>query len=152
MSHGGRSASNCRLEGCFAETPGSAGLVAGCQGSPMHPIRSCTSAPALSTTSRSPERLRRSRSATRSRNMGSMDFGIWPHPTSSWANTRASRISWGVTPKNRPRLIRERFVGTLTGREGQRLLEAKVRLFAHSGTAEYGMPIYRVVMGAPRET
>jgi hypothetical protein len=34
---------------------------------------------------------------------------------------------------------------------GLRLLFAAVRLFAHSCTSEHGMPIYRVVMGAPRE-
>jgi hypothetical protein len=35
---------------------------------------------------------------------------------------------------------------------GLRLVIAAVRLLAHSGTGEHGMPIYRVVMGAPRET
>jgi len=30
-----------------------------------------------------------------------------------------------------------------------KLIIGSVRLFAHSGTAEHGMPIYRVVVGAP---
>jgi hypothetical protein len=41
-------------------------------------------------------------------------------------------------------------LSTMTGRLGLRLLQARVRLFASSGTAEHGMPIYYVVMGAPR--
>jgi hypothetical protein len=39
---------------------------------------------------------------------------------------------------------------TMTGRSGLRLLQAKVRLFASSGTPEHGMPVYYVIMGAPR--
>jgi hypothetical protein len=31
-----------------------------------------------------------------------------------------------------------------------KLIVGSVRLFAHSGTAKHGMPIYRVVVGAPR--
>ncbi len=38
----------------------------------------------------------------------------------------------------------------MTGGLGLRLLQAKVRLLASSGTAEHGMPIYYVIMGAPR--
>jgi len=40
-------------------------------------------------------------------------------------------------------------IATVTGREGLRFMLASVRLFAHSGTQEHGMPIYRVVVGAP---
>lgn len=32
---------------------------------------------------------------------------------------------------------------------GMKLIVGSVRLFAHSGTSEHGMPIYRVVVGAP---
>lgn len=39
---------------------------------------------------------------------------------------------------------------TATSPGGLRLMIAAVRLLAHSGTSEHGMPIYRVVMGAPR--
>jgi hypothetical protein len=39
---------------------------------------------------------------------------------------------------------------TATSRDGMRLLVAAIRLFAHSGSPEHGMPIYRVVVGAPR--
>jgi hypothetical protein len=42
-------------------------------------------------------------------------------------------------------------IATVTGREGLRFLLVSVRLFAHSGTREHGMPIYRVVVGAPRK-
>jgi hypothetical protein len=41
-------------------------------------------------------------------------------------------------------------IATANGREGLRFLVASVRLFAHSGTREHGMPIYHVVVGAPR--
>jgi hypothetical protein len=41
-------------------------------------------------------------------------------------------------------------IATANGREGMRFLVASVRLFAHSGTGEHGMPIYHVVAGAPR--
>jgi hypothetical protein len=41
-------------------------------------------------------------------------------------------------------------LSTMTGRLGLRLLQARVRLFASSGTTEHGMPIYYVMMGAPR--
>lgn len=41
-------------------------------------------------------------------------------------------------------------IATANGREGLRFLVAAVRLFAHSGTREHGMPIYHVVAGAPR--
>jgi hypothetical protein len=40
-------------------------------------------------------------------------------------------------------------IATANGREGLRFLVASVRLFAHSGTREHGMPIYHVVVGAP---
>ena len=40
-------------------------------------------------------------------------------------------------------------IATTTERGGLRLLVALVRLFADSGTAEHGMPVYRVVVGAP---
>jgi hypothetical protein len=54
-------------------------------------------------------------------------------------------------PPPHPRKVRHLVeLATMTGREGLRLCEAKVRLFADSGTPEHGMPIYRVVMGAPR--
>ena len=33
---------------------------------------------------------------------------------------------------------------------GMALIVGSVRLFAHSGTADHGMPLYRVVVGAPR--
>lgn len=38
----------------------------------------------------------------------------------------------------------------VSGIGGLKLLVAVVRLFAHSGTAAHGTPIYRVVVGAPR--
>jgi HNH endonuclease len=59
----------------------------------------------------------------------------------------------GRPPPRDPRDVRH-VVGftTATGRDGMRFLCAAVRLFAHSGSSETGMPIYRVVMGAPRET
>jgi HNH endonuclease len=49
-------------------------------------------------------------------------------------------------PRNMRHVIE---IATATERGGLRLLVALVRLFAHSGTAEHGMPVYRVVVGAP---
>jgi hypothetical protein len=40
-------------------------------------------------------------------------------------------------------------IATANGREGLRFLVASIRLFAHRGTREHGMPIYHVVSGAP---
>jgi hypothetical protein len=40
-------------------------------------------------------------------------------------------------------------IATANGREGLRFLVGSVRLFAHTGTREHGMPIYHVVSGAP---
>jgi hypothetical protein len=57
----------------------------------------------------------------------------------------------GEPPPPHPRKVRHLVeLATITGNGGLRLLEAKVRLFADSGTADHGMPIYRVIMGAPR--
>jgi hypothetical protein len=57
----------------------------------------------------------------------------------------------GEPPPPHPRHVRHAVeLATATGRGGIRILVASVRLFANSGTAEHGMPIYRVVMGAPR--
>jgi len=53
-------------------------------------------------------------------------------------------------PPPYPRTVRHTIeIATATECGGLRLLVASVRLFAHSGTAEHGMPIYRVVIGAP---
>jgi hypothetical protein len=54
-------------------------------------------------------------------------------------------------PPPHPRRMRHAIeIATATERSGLRLLVAAVRLFAHSGTAEHGMPVYRVIVGAPR--
>jgi hypothetical protein len=53
-------------------------------------------------------------------------------------------------PPPHPRNVRHAIeIATATERSGFRLLVALVRLFAHSGTAEQGMPVYRVVVGEP---
>jgi hypothetical protein len=57
----------------------------------------------------------------------------------------------GDPPPRDPGQIRHGIdLATATGHDGVRLLVAAVRLFAHSGSPEHGMPIYRVVVGAPR--
>lgn len=54
-------------------------------------------------------------------------------------------------PPPNPRNVRHAIeIATANSRYGMRLLIASIRLFAHSGTREHGMPIYRVVVGAPR--
>jgi len=56
----------------------------------------------------------------------------------------------GVPPPPSARNMRHAVeIATANGRDGLRFLVASVRLFAHSGTREHGMPIYRVVAGAP---
>jgi hypothetical protein len=57
----------------------------------------------------------------------------------------------GEPPPPHPRNVRHAIeIATATGRNGLQFLIASVRLFAHSGTPEHGMPIYRVIVGAPR--
>jgi len=52
-------------------------------------------------------------------------------------------------PPHPPNMRHAIEIATTTERGGLRLLVALVRLFADSGTAEHGMPVYRVVVGAP---
>jgi hypothetical protein len=57
----------------------------------------------------------------------------------------------GEPPPRNARNVRHAVqIATANGREGLRFLVAAVRLFAHSGSPEHGMPIYHVVAGAPR--
>jgi hypothetical protein len=60
----------------------------------------------------------------------------------------------GEPPRPHPGQVRHaiEIATAVGGIGGLRLLVAVVRLFAHSGTAEHGMPIDRVVAGAPRWT
>ncbi len=56
----------------------------------------------------------------------------------------------GVPPPPNARNMRHAvWIATANGREGLRFLVASIRLFAHSGTREHGMPVYHVVVGAP---